>query len=97
MARDGLDVLVIEKAGLGGQAGVAQILENYPGFDRGITDAEFGDRLGRQARRFGVGIMQANEVKSIFPQSPYVCAVTADGTEYGARAMLLATGRPTSD
>jgi len=92
MARDGLDVLVIEKAGLGGQAGVTQILENYPGFDQGVTGAEFGDRLGRQARRFGVEIMQANEVKSIFPQGPYVCAVTADGIEYGARAMLLATG-----
>ncbi len=92
MARDGLDVLVIEKAGLGGQAGVTQIMENYPGFDEGITGAEFGDRLGRQARRFGVEIMQANQVKAIFPQGPYVCAVTADGIEYGARAMLLATG-----
>jgi thioredoxin reductase (NADPH) len=92
MARDGLDVLVIEKAGLGGQAGVTQILENYPGFDEGVTGAEFGDRLGRQARRFGVEIMQANQVKAIFPQGPFVCAVTADGIEYGARAMLLATG-----
>ena len=92
MARDGLDVLVIEKAGLGGQAGVTQILENYPGFDEGVTGAEFGDRLGRQARRFGVEIMQANQVKAIFPQGPYVCAVTAEGIEYGARAILLTTG-----
>ena len=92
MARDGLDVLVIEKAGLGGQAGVTQILENYPGFDEGVTGAEFGDRLGRQARRFGVEIMQANQVKAIFPQGPFVCAVTADGIEYGARAILLSTG-----
>jgi len=92
MARDGLDVLVIEKAGLGGQAGVTQILENYPGFDEGVAGAEFGDRLGRQARRFGVEIMQANQVENIFHQGPYICAVTGDGIEYGARAMLLATG-----
>jgi thioredoxin reductase (NADPH) len=92
MARDGLDVLVIEKAGLGGQAGVTQVLENYPGFDEGITGAEFGDRLGWQARRFGVEIMQANQVEAVFPQGPYLCAVTADEVEYGARAMLLATG-----
>jgi thioredoxin reductase (NADPH) len=92
MAREGLDVLVIEKAGLGGQAGVTQTLDNYPGFDEGISGAEFGDRLGRQARRFGVEIMQANEVIDLFPQGPYLCAIAADGTEYGAKAILLATG-----
>ena len=92
MAREGLDTLVIEKAGLGGQAGVTQTLDNYPGFDEGISGAEFGDRLGRQARRFGVEILQANQVVEIFPQGPYLCAITGDGIEYGANAILLATG-----
>jgi thioredoxin reductase (NADPH) len=92
MAREGLDTLVIEKAGLGGQAGVTQTLDNFPGFDEGITGADFGDRLGRQARRFGVEILQANAVTDIFPQGPYLCAITGDGHEYGARAILLATG-----
>lgn len=75
LAREGQDVLVIEKAGLGCQAGVTQTLDNYPGFDEGIPGAEFGDRLGRQARRFGVEILQANEVVEIFPQGPYLCAI----------------------
>lgn len=92
LAREGQDVLVIEKAGLGGQAGVTQTLDNYPGFDEGIPGAEFGDRLGRQARRFGVEILQANEVLDVFPQGPYLCAISADGIEYGAKAILLATG-----
>lgn len=92
LARDGQDVLVIEKAGLGGQAGVTQTLDNYPGFDEGIPGAEFGDRLGQQARRFGVEILQANEVVNIFPQGPYLCAISADGIEYGAKAILLASG-----
>jgi thioredoxin reductase (NADPH) len=92
MAREGLDVLVIEKAGLGGQAGITQTLDNFPGFDEGISGAEFGDRLVRQARRFGAEILQANEVVDIFPQGPYICAISADGIEYGAKAILLATG-----
>jgi thioredoxin reductase (NADPH) len=92
LAREGLDAMVIEKAGLGGQAGITQVLDNYPGFDEGISGAEFGDRLGRQARRFGVEIMQANQAVNIFPQGPYWCAITSDGIEYGAKAMLLATG-----
>jgi thioredoxin reductase (NADPH) len=92
LAREGQDVLVIEKAGLGGQAGVTQTLDNFPGFDEGIPGAEFGDRLGRQARRFGVEILQANEVVDLFPQGPYLCAISADGVEYGAKAILLASG-----
>ena len=36
MAREGIEVLVIEKAGLGGQAGITQTLDNFPGFDEGI-------------------------------------------------------------
>ncbi len=92
MSREGLDTLVIEKAGLGGQAGVAQTLDNYPGFDEGISGAEFGDRLGRQAQRFGAEVLQANEVVDIFPQGPYLCAITGDGNEYGAKAIALATG-----
>ncbi|MCU0487715.1 MAG: FAD-dependent oxidoreductase [Anaerolineales bacterium] len=92
LAREGKDVLVIEKAGLGGQAGITQTLENFPGFDEGIPGAEFGDRLARQARRFGVEILQANEVGEVFPQGQYLCAVSADGVEYGSKAILLASG-----
>lgn len=92
MAREGMDVLVIERAGLGGQAGITQILDNYPGFDEGISGAEFGDRLGRQARRFGVEILQANEVKDVVLQEPYISAITNDNIEYGAKVILLATG-----
>ena len=92
LAREGQEVLVVEKAGLGGQAGVTQTLDNYPGFDEGISGAEFGDRLGRQARRFGVEILQANEIVDINPQDPYLCATSAESVEYGAKAILLASG-----
>ena len=92
LAREGIDTLVIERAGLGGQISTTQILENFPGFDEGISGPEFSDRLERQARRFGVEIMQANDVLDVFPQGPYLCAITQDGIEYGAKAMLLATG-----
>lgn len=93
LAREGLDTLVIEKAGLGGQAGMAQNLDNFPGFDQGIPGAEFGDRLGRQARRFGVEILQATEVSHLYCEGPsYLCVRTSDEMEYGSRALLLATG-----
>ena len=92
MAREGMDTLVIEKAGLGGQAGITQTLDNFPGFDEGIPGAEFAARLGRQVRRFGVEIMQAQEVTALSPDGPYWCVTTGDGSEYGTKAALLATG-----
>ena len=92
MGREGLDTLLIEKGALGGQVGITQTLDNFPGFDEGVSGLEFAERLGRQAHRFGVEILQANEVVAVFPQGNYWCAVTRDGVEYGAKAMLLASG-----
>ncbi len=91
-SREGLDTLVIEKGAMGGQAGATMRMDNFPGFDEGISGTEFAERLTRQARRFGVEILQANEVTSISPQNPYLCINTDDGREYGAKAVLLATG-----
>ena len=92
MARENIETLVIEKGGLGGQAGITNILDNFPGFDEGISGAEFAERLGRQARRFDAEILQAQSVVNIREIGPYLCVTTADGTEYDAKAVLLATG-----
>jgi thioredoxin reductase (NADPH) len=92
LAREGLDALVIEKAGLGGQVGITQTLDNFPGFDEGIPGAEFAARLTRQAQRFGAEILQAQNVVSIDQDGQYLCVHTSDGSEYGAKAVLLATG-----
>lgn len=92
LAREGLETLVIEKGALGGQTAITNILENYPGFDEGITGSEFAQRLGRQARRFDAEILQAQAVANIRRIGPYHCVTTADGQEYDARAVLLTTG-----
>jgi thioredoxin reductase (NADPH) len=91
-AREGLDVLVIEKSGLGGQAGVTERLDNFPGFPDGIGGAEFADRLAAQARRFGVELLQAQEVTGLRAEMESRYVSTFDGSEYGARALLIATG-----
>ena len=92
LAREGADVLVIEKSGLGGQISITQTLDNFPGFPDGISGAEFSDRLTEQARRFGVEILQAQEVTDFHMDGEYHCIDTADGSEYTTRAVLLATG-----
>lgn len=91
-AREGLEALVIEKSGLGGQAGVTERLDNFPGFPDGIGGADFADRLTRQARRFNVELLQAQEVVEIREEEESVYVKTADGNEYGTKAVLVATG-----
>ena len=93
LAREGFETLVIERGALGGQAGMTQSMENFPGFDEGISGNEFADRLGRQARRFGVEILQASEVKQVDREdSGYICVTTRNKRSYGSKAVLLATG-----
>jgi thioredoxin reductase (NADPH) len=92
LAREGLETLVIEKAGLGGQAGITQVLDNFPGFDEGISGAEFADRLGRQARKFGVEVLQAQEVTEIEEDGQYHVVHTSSGSHYHTKAVLLASG-----
>jgi len=92
LAREGLETLLLDKSATGGQAGITQILENFPGFDEGISGAEFAQRLTRQAKRFGVEILQAQEVNGIRTNGQYREVQTADGSCYAARAVLVATG-----
>lgn len=93
LAREGEETLLIEKSGLGGQAGVTQVIDNFPGFDEGISGAEFAERLTRQARRFEVEILQAQEASEFSrDEQNYLEVWTADGSCYCAQALLFATG-----
>lgn len=92
LAREGLETLVIEKAGLGGQIGITQIIDNFPGFDEGIAGGEFAERLVRQARRFGVEILEAQEVSEVERDGQYMCVTTSSKHQIGAKVVLLATG-----
>ncbi|MFQ5690783.1 MAG: FAD-dependent oxidoreductase [Gemmatimonadota bacterium] len=91
-AREGIDTLVIERAALGGQAAATMELDNVPGFPDGIAGSELAGRFRRQAERFGVELLQAQEVSGLHDHDNYHCVRTADGSEYSALAILLASG-----
>lgn len=91
-ARDGFDVLVIERSGLGGQAGITERLDNYPGFPEGVTGAEFAERVIEQAKRFGVELLSAQNVVSVGNDEDAHFVKTEAGHLYRGNAVLLATG-----
>ncbi|HLI87769.1 MAG TPA: FAD-dependent oxidoreductase [Ktedonobacteraceae bacterium] len=91
-ARDGYDVLVIERSSLGGQAGVTERLDNYPGFPEGVTGAEFAERIIEQARRYGVELLSAQNVIKVGNDLDAHFVETESGNKYRSNAVLLATG-----
>ncbi|MFO7554036.1 MAG: FAD-dependent oxidoreductase [Desulfobacterales bacterium] len=91
-AREYIDTLVIERAAFGGQAAGTEKLDNMPGFPDGVAGIEFSERLRRQAERFGVELLQAQEVLDVHRQHNYHGVKTGDGQAFSARALLIATG-----
>ena len=77
-AREGLDKSVIE--------------QGAPGFDEGITGEEFALRLTKQVAGFGAEVLQAQEVTMVRTNGRYREVLTADGTCYAGRVLILATG-----
>ena len=51
-ASEGLETLVVDAIGLGGQAGTSRRIENYLGFPAGISGSELTSRASNQARKF---------------------------------------------
>ena len=91
-AREGLSVLVVERAGVGGQAGVTERLDNFPGFPEGVSGDELAQRLRQQAERFGVEVLPAQEVTAVGCDGNYRTVTTGDGRAYTCFALLLAMG-----
>ena len=91
-ARDGFDVLVVERSGLGGQAGITERLDNYPGFPEGVTGAEFADRIILQARRYGVELLAAQNVIRVGNDDDAHFVETEAGNKYRSNAVLIASG-----
>ena len=91
-ASEGLDVLVVEKAAPGGQAGSSSKIENYLGFPTGLSGQELADRAIAQAEKFGAHIMVARSVVHLnCNQRPYRITLD-DGHEIPTRTIVLATG-----
>jgi thioredoxin reductase (NADPH) len=94
-AREGIDAVVVERSGLGGQAGVTERVDNYPGFPEGIGGADLAERFIAQARRYEVELLSAVSVEHISvegSEAADVCVTLAGGQEIVAHAALIATG-----
>jgi thioredoxin reductase (NADPH) len=91
-AREGIEAIVVDRGGLGGQAGVTERIDNYPGFPEGIGGAELADRFIAQARRYGVELLSGVAVDSIVREGDDLCMHLGGGGEVTGHAALLVPG-----
>ena len=89
-ARGGLNTLLLEKLGAGGQMNQTTQIDNYPGFDEGIDGFTLGDKMRRGAEQFGL-ITKYAQVVAVDLDSEVKTVQTTRDT-YQARAVIIATG-----
>ena len=88
--REDIDTILYEKGAIGGLAAVTDLVDNYPGFPKGVTGLDLADELRKHAERFGADI-RLGAVDSIKDEGEYKHLVTTDGDIF-AKAVLIATG-----
>jgi thioredoxin reductase (NADPH) len=91
-ASEGLDVLVIETATPGGEAGSSSKIENYLGFPTGISGQELAARAIAQSEKFGAKMMVAHSVARLDCEKRPYKVVLDNGNRLPARAVIIATG-----
>ena len=87
--RAGKSVLVIEKAGFGGQIAFSPKVENIPG-TASISGSEFADKLTEQAMALGADVELENVTEVIPGDTFTVC--TEEGGRYEGKSVILSVG-----
>jgi thioredoxin reductase (NADPH) len=91
-ASEGLDVLVVERESIGGQAGSSSLIRNYLGFSRGISGSELAQRAYQQAWVFGARFAHAREVVGLERDGDGFAVRIAPDLAVRCRSVVLATG-----
>ena len=89
-ARAKLKTLVVEKEVIGGEIASTDVVENYPGFPKGVNGAALAQRMEEQVRRFGAQIFQGAVDRVELKGEPK--RVELDGKPVEAEALIVATG-----
>ena len=92
-ASEGLRTLVVERHAPGGQAGMSNRIENYPGFPHGISGRELAEASLHQARRFGAEILIGSQMLESWGEPDGSIGFDlADGSVVHGRALIGAMG-----
>jgi thioredoxin reductase (NADPH) len=90
-ARANLKPLLVEGLEAGGQLMLTTMVENYPGFRKGIDGPELMAEMREQALHFGTDLVQGNVERVNLRDRPFSLAFS-DGKTVTTDALIIATG-----
>jgi thioredoxin reductase (NADPH) len=91
-ASEGLNTVVLDAVGVGGQAAASSRIENYLGFPSGLSGQELTQRAALQAMKFGAQLSSPCRVVDLDTDGAHLSVMLSDGTTIESRAVLIATG-----
>jgi thioredoxin reductase (NADPH) len=89
-ARANLSPLVIRGVEAGGQLSLTTLVENYPGFPKGVQGPELIEMMQKQAVEFGAEFKEGNVTHANLSERPFVVEVGDERIE--ARTLIIASG-----
>lgn len=89
-ARAGMSPLVIRGHEAGGQLSLTTLVENYPGFPKGVQGPELIEMMQRQAEEFGAKFMEGDVTGVDLSERPFT--LTAEGEVIETRTLIVASG-----
>ena len=90
-SRARMKTLLVERGLCGGQALLADLIENFPGFPNGIRGAELAAYFVSQAQKTGLAVLNAEAKKLIVEKDSFRIIIDND-EKLGAFSLIIATG-----
>ncbi len=89
-ARANLKPVVIRGLEAGGQLTLTTLVENFPGFPKGVQGPELIERMQNQAAEFGAEFIDGHVTRADLSRRPFV--IEAEGQTIETRTLIIASG-----
>jgi thioredoxin reductase (NADPH) len=91
LSRARMRTLIIEEESYGGKIKNLDMIENYPGFSRGIAGPNLANEMQNQANEFGL-TMEYGKVTALELYSGSKCVICSDGKSYTTTSLIITGG-----
>ena len=91
-ASEGLRVLVLDEAGIGGQVRSSSLIRNYLGFPKGVSGSRLAEQAYEQASVFGASFVFMHRVTAITCRGDLLSVSLEDERRVTARTVILTIG-----
>jgi thioredoxin reductase (NADPH) len=90
--RDNLETIILEKSFPGGQAAMTEIIENYPGFPKGVKGSELSELMYAHALNFNVQIKNCTYKKIDLNNKIKTIDIEGKDVKINTKTIIIASG-----